>query len=139
MDGGSEKGGQPAYPPAAMLKLYLYGYMNKIRSSRMLEREAKRNLEVIWLIQGFQPSHASIANFRKNNIKAVNRDFVQVCRELGLYGNKEVGIDGTFVHGNACKDSIHTQEKQLEKLNKTIDDYVEQLEENDNSELDIST
>jgi transposase len=113
-DVGSALGGQPGYPPSAILKLYLYGYENKIRSSRLLEREAARNVELMWLLQGFTPSHAAIANFRKNNLKAlknVNRDFVRMCRELNLFGREEVSIDGTFIRGNASKAIIHTQEK----------------------------
>lgn len=144
-DLGSLQGGQPAYPPSSLLKLYLYGYMNKVRSSRMLEREAGRNLEVIWLISGLNPSHTVIANFRKDNLdalKAVNHDFVQLCRELNLFGNKEVGIDGTFVRGDASKGSIHTEkglQQQLEKLNKQIDEYIEQIETNDKDEQDTIT
>lgn len=125
-----------------MLKWYLYGDMNKVRSSRMLERETQRNMEVIWLLAGLTPSHAAIAHFRKNNLdalKAANRDFVQVCREWGLYGAKDIGIDGRFVRGHASMGSIHTQEKlekQRDILNKRIDEYTEQLEHNDKTEQD---
>jgi len=144
-DAGSELGGQPAYPPAAMLKLYLYGYENKIRSSRMLEREAGRNVELMWLLQGFTPSHTAIANFRKDNLKAlknVNREFVRLCRKLGLFGREEVSIDGTFIRGNASKASIHSQEKlerQQSKLGQEIEKiekYFTELEKNDRSERD---
>jgi transposase len=129
-DAGSALGGQPAYPPASMLKLYLYGYENKIRFSRMLEREAARNVEMMWLLQGFTPSHASIANFRKNNLKTmknVNRDFVRLCRELDLFGREEVSIDGTFMRGNASKARIHTQEK-LEKQQPKLTQEIEKIE-----------
>jgi len=147
-DAGSELGGQPAYPPGSMLKLYLYGYENKIRSSRMLERETARNVELMWLLQGFTPSHAAIANFRKNNVDAlknVNRDFVRLCRELNLFGREEVSIDGTFMRGNASKASIHTQEKLEKRAPKLAQDiekiekYFAQLEENDRSERDKPT
>ena len=103
-DAGSDLGGGPAYHPKVMLKLYLYGYMNRVRSSRRLEREARLNLELIWLLASFKPSHATIANFRKDNlagIKSANCDFTKLCRELGLFGGEEVGIDGTFMRGNA--------------------------------------
>lgn len=146
-DKGSALGGGPAYPPKMLLKLYLYGYLNRIRSSRRLERECRLNLELIWLLEGEKPSHASIANFRKNNldgIKQVNSDFTQLCRELELFGGREIAIDGTFMKGNASKSSIYTKEqleKQSEKLEKDIADvakYLEELEENDQTEQDVS-
>ncbi|WP_262966637.1 transposase [Methylobacter psychrophilus] len=86
--------GQPAYNPAALLKLYLYGYFQGIRSSRKLEREASRNLEVIWLIEGLRPTYKTIADFRKVNgvaLKAANRDFLLLCKELAKdSGDKQV-------------------------------------------------
>lgn len=137
------KDGQPAYPPAMLLKLYLYGYMNRIRSSRRLEREAQINIELMWLLEDFKPSHATIANFRKDNlkgIKAVNKDFVHLCREMNLYGGEEVGIDGTFMHGNASKASIHPQEKlekEAEKIEQSIEKYLAELEKTDLSEKEL--
>ena len=137
------KDGQPEYPPAMLLKLYLYGYMNRIRSSRRLEREAQINIELMWLLEDFKPSHATIANFRKDNlkgIKAVNKDFVQLCREMNLYGGEEVGIDGTFMHGNASKASIHPQEKlekEAEKIEQSIEKYLAELEKTDLSEKEL--
>ena len=80
--GGGLKAGQPAYAPADLLKLYLYGYLNRVRSSRRLEAECLRNLEVMWLLNGLRPGYHTIADFRKDNaaaLKAVNRDFVQLC------------------------------------------------------------
>jgi transposase len=135
--------GQPAYPPSMLLKLYLYGYMNRIRSSRRLERETRINIELMWLLEDFKPSHATIANFRKDNlkgIKAVNKDFVQLCREMNLYGGEEVGIDGTFMRGNASKASIHLQEvleKEAEKIEQSIEKYLAELEKTDLSEKDL--
>ena len=97
---GSEGGaGQPPYDPADLLKLYLYGYINRIRSSRALEREAGRNLELIWLMRHLVPGYRTIANFRRNNwtaLKATNREFVLLVRELGLVGGEVVAIDGAF-------------------------------------------
>ena len=90
--------GQPPYDPADLLKLYLYGYINQIRSSRRLEREACRNLELIWLLKNLRPGYRTIANFRKENwkaLKAVNRSFVLLVRELGLVGGAVVAIDGS--------------------------------------------
>ena len=83
--------GQPPYDPADLLKLYLYGYVNRIRSSRGLEREAGRNLELIWLMKELVPGYRTIAKFRQDNwgaLKAANREFVLVVRELGLVGGE---------------------------------------------------
>src|SRR5262245_25721145 len=97
---GSDGGrGQPPYDPRDLLKLYFYGYMNRIRSSRSLEREAKRNLELIWLLKGLEPGYRTIAKFRQTNwaaLKAVCRDFVLMMRELGLVGGECVAIDVHF-------------------------------------------
>ncbi len=103
--------GQPAYAPHGLLKLYLYGYLHRLRSSRQLEAECQRNLEVIWLLQGLRPSYKTIADFRKDNLKAlkqVNQDFVQLCKELDLFGAELVGIDGSFFRGNVAKSHIYT-------------------------------
>ena len=103
--------GQPAYAPTGLLKLYLYGYMQGIRSSRKLEREVYRNLEVIWLIEGLRPSYKTIANFRKNNsdaLKSTNRDFVLLCKELDLLGGESVAVDGSFFKADARKERIYT-------------------------------
>lgn len=129
--------GQPPYDPADLLKLYLYGYINQVRSSRRLERETQRNLELIWLINGLKPSYKTIADFRKDNadaIKAVNKDFVLLCRELELLGGKQIAIDGSFFHGNASKASITTAkalDKQLKELEEKITNYQSELEKND--------
>src|SRR5882724_5472603 len=99
-DVGSEGGaGQPPYNPADLLKLYLYGYLNQVRSSRRLECEARRNLEVMWLLRGLMPGYRTIADFRKNNptaLKAANREFVLLARSLDLLGGELVAIDGAF-------------------------------------------
>src|SRR5205809_5712857 len=132
--------GQPAYNPADLLKLYLYGYLNRIRSSRRLEREAGRNLELIWLMQGLVPGYRSIAKFRKDNwavLKAANRDFVLVVRELGLLGGTLVTIEGTFVHGDAGRASITTHKKLAERLaalDRDIETYGAALTANDAAE-----
>src|SRR5438105_15752639 len=81
--------GQPPYDPADLLKLYLYGYLNSVRSSRRLEREVRRNVELIWLLKGLAPGYRSIGNFRKDNrdaLQAANRDFVLLLRQLDLLG-----------------------------------------------------
>lgn len=129
--------GQPAFNPAVLLKLYLYGYMQRINSSRRLEREAAHNLELMWLVEGSTPTYKTIADFRKNNtdaLKATNRDFAFLCKELKLFGDEEVGLDGSFFKANTHKTYIYTAEKldkQLSALEKKIQAYQEALEKND--------
>ena len=133
----AEEIGQPPYDPADLLKLYLYGYINQVRSSRRLEREASRNLELIWLLKNLKPGYRTIANFRKENweaLKAVNRSFVLLARELGLVGGSVVAIDGSFFHGDASKASIFTRKRlaeQITKLDLEIEAYGKSLEDND--------
>jgi transposase len=132
--------GQPPYNPADLLKLYLYGYINQVRSSRRLEREASRNLELIWLLKNLRPGYRTIANFRKENwkaLKAVNRSFVLLARELGLVGGTIVAIDGSFFHGDASKASIFTRKRlaeQIAKLDREIEAYGKSLADNDAAE-----
>jgi transposase len=132
--------GQPPYDPADLLKLYLYGYINQIRSSRRLEREACRNLELIWLLKNLRPGYRTIANFRKENwkaLKAANRSFVLLARELGLVGGAVVAIDGSFFHGDAGKASIFTRKRlveQIASLDREIEAYGKSLEDNDAAE-----
>ena len=90
--------GRPGYDPGDMLKLYLYGYLNRVRSSRRLEAEAMRNLELIWLLRGLRPDYKTIADFRRDNraaFKAVFRAFVLLCRKLDLFGRELLAVDGT--------------------------------------------
>jgi transposase len=139
-DRGTEAMGQPPYDPADLLKLYLYGYINQVRSSRRLEREACRNLELIWLLKNLRPGYRTIANFRKENwkaLKAANRGFVLLARELGLVGGAVVAIDGSFFHGDASKASIFTRKRlseQIAKLDREIEAYGKSLEDNDAAE-----
>jgi transposase len=139
-DRGAEAMGQPPYDPADLLKLYLYGYINQVRSSRRLEREACRNLELIWLLKNLRPGYRTIANFRKENwkaLKATNRGFVLLARELGLVGGAVVAIDGSFFHGDASKASIFTRKRlaeQIAKLDQEIEAYGKSLEDNDAAE-----
>jgi transposase len=136
----AEAMGQPPYDPADLLKLYLYGYLNQVRSSRRLEQEACRNLELIWLLKNLRPGYRTIANFRKENwkaLKAVNRGFVLLARELGLVGGSVVAIDGSFFHGDASKASIFTRKRlgeQITRLDQEIEAYGKSLEDNDASE-----
>jgi transposase len=136
--------GQPPYAPADLLKLYLYGYLNQVRSSRRLSREAERNLELIWLLKGLTPGYRTIGNFRRDNwaaLKRANRDFVLMARELDLLGGEVVGIDGSFFHGDASKASILTQKKLsagLAALDREIEAYGGALEANDAAEARAS-
>jgi transposase len=140
--GSSGGAGQPPYDPADLLKLYLYGYLNRIRSSRSLEREARRNLELIWLMKRLVPGYRTIAKFRQENwkaLKAVNRAFVLMLRELGLFGGEVVAIDGAFFDGNASKASIRTQRKlakRLAEIEQDIEAYGATLEANDSAEVE---
>jgi transposase len=132
--------GQPPYDPADLLKLYLYGYINQVRSSRRLEREACRNLELIWLLKNLRPGYRTIANFRKENwkaLKATNRGFVLLLRELDLVGGAVVAIDGSFFHGDASKASIFTRKRlaeQVARLDLEIEAYGRSIEDNDATE-----
>ena len=136
-DGGA---GQPPYDPADLLKLYLYGYLNQVRSSRRLEREAGRNLELIWLLKGLAPGFRTIGDFRNANreaLKAANREFVLLARGLDLVGGELVAIDGAFFHGDASKASIVTAKRLAEQvagLERDIAGYAEALEANDRAD-----
>lgn len=129
--------GRPPYHPADMTKLYLYGYLYRIRSSRRLEAEAGRNLELMWLLRNVHPDFKTIANFRKDNRKALKelfREFNLLCRKLDLFGAELVAIDGSkFKAVNNIR--RHYTQEQLQELlgqiDKRIDDYLSQLEQRD--------
>ena len=129
--------GQPPYDPAILLKLYIYGYQNQVRSSRKLEVATRCNIEVMWLCQNARPCYKTIADFRKNNVKAlkrVNRDFVRVCRDLSLVGGDRVAVDGTFLKASANRDSVHTKAslaRGLARLDKLIETYYRAMDEAD--------
>jgi transposase len=111
--------GRPPYNPAAMLMLYIYGYLNRIRSSRRLEAETHRNIEVMWLMEKLQPDDKTICNFRKDNAKALKKVFRQFslwCNEQELYGKELVAVDGSKFRANANRRSIHTQKGTSKKL-----------------------
>ena len=140
-DVGSDGGaGQPPYDPADLLRLYLYGYLHQVRSSRRLERETRRNVELMWLLRGLAPGYRTIANFRKDNaagLKAANRDFVRLAGSLDLLGGALVAIDGAFFHGDASKASILTEKRLQERmaaLDRSIAEYNAALEANDQAE-----
>jgi len=132
--------GQPAYHPKLLLKIYIYGYLNKIRSSRKLEQETKRNIEMIWLCANLKPSNKTISNFRKENSKALKRvfrEFVLLCKELELITGKLVAIDGAFMKANASKNQLITKKtvlKDLEKIDEKIEAYLETMAFTDSQE-----
>jgi transposase len=124
-DGGA---GQPPYDPADPLKLYIYGYLNQLRSSRRLEREARRNTEVIWLLGDLAPAIGPSAISARTTLPgcALNREFGLSARELKLLGGDLVAIDDAFSHGDASKASILT-EKRLERCRPNVDDQAEDV------------
>ncbi len=138
--GGGGGAGQPSYHPADLLKAYLYGYLHRVRSSRRLEQEAQRNLELMWLLKGLTPGYRTIAKFRQDNwaaLKAANREFVALLRELQLLGGELVAIDGAFFHGDASKASIKTKKRlaeQLAGIDRDIEEYGKALASNDAAE-----
>jgi len=129
--------GRPPYHPADLLKLYLYGYLHRIRSSRRLEAEAQRNLEVIWLLRSLRPDFKTIADFRKNNRRAFKplfRQFNLVCRQMGLFAAELVAIDGAKFKALNHSRRHYTQEQLAELLGKIesrIEAYLEQLDTQD--------
>jgi len=129
--------GQKAYHPSLLLKIYIYGYLNKIRSSRMLERECKRNLELIWLTSGLSPSYHTIADFRKNNPKALKqvfKEFVILCKNIDLIDGKLTAVDGAYLRANASKNQLimkSTLMKDLKKIMSEIEEYFQKLDYSD--------
>ena len=122
--------GRPGYRPADMLKLYLYGYVHGVRSSRRLERECRCNLEVMWLLGNLVPDFKTIADFRRDNaaaFKAVARRFTEVCRELDLFGRQLLAVDGTKLKAQNARDrnwSRDRLEKQLQLAQEKLAGYL---------------
>jgi transposase len=126
--------GRPGYHPRMMLKLYIYGYLNRVPSSRRLERECQRNIELIWLTGHLAPDFKTIADFRKDNGKAIGevcREFVVLCRKLGLLSAASVAIDGSKFKAVNARDKNFTEAKmkrRLERIEESIARYIAQLE-----------
>src|SRR3990172_10521654 len=119
--------GRPSYDPSDLLKLYVYGYLNQVRSSRKLERECHRNVEVMWLMKKLAPDFKTIADFRKDNadcIKPVFKEFVYLCRSLDLFGGELVGIDGSKFRAVNSKDRNFNRKKLLSSL-KLVNEKIE--------------
>ncbi len=125
--------GRPSYHPSVLLKLYIYGYLNRVQSSRRLEREAGRNVEVMWLTGRLAPDHKTIADFRKDNGRAIRRvcaQFVQLCRQLGLLAAASVAIDGSKFKAVNNRDRNFTRAKMQRRLLQIEDSvarYLHQL------------
>jgi transposase len=119
--------GRPGYHPGDLLKLYLYGYLNRIRSSRGLERETHRNVELMWLLKQLRPDHKTIADFRKvhsDALRGVCREFTQLCQELELFGGELVAIDGSkFLAVNSRRRNFTVD--KLQKILKAVDEQIE--------------
>ena len=132
--------GRPPYDPAALLKLYLYGYLHRIRSSRLLEAECQRNVEVIWLLGKLAPDFKTIADFRKDNLKplrAVNRQFTVLCRKLELFGGELLAIDGSkFGAVNARDQNFNAAKLQdlIGRADARLAEYLQQLDSADAAE-----
>src|SRR3989475_11345261 len=132
--------GRPAYHPSPMLKLYIYGYLNRVQSSRRLEREAGRNLEVMWLTGRLAPDHKTIADFRKDNgaaIRKVCTRFVALCRMMGLLTQASVAIDGSKFKAVNNRDKNFTRAKmdrRMAQIEESVARYLQQLDTADRQE-----
>src|SRR6266545_2106206 len=132
--------GRPAYHPAVLLKIYIYGYLNRIQSSRRLEREAQRNVELMWLTGRLTPDFKTIANFREDNGRAIRnvcRQFVVLCQRLDLFAQTVVAIDGSKFKAVNNRDRNFTNAKvkrRLEQIEESIARYLSQLDTADRHE-----
>jgi transposase len=132
--------GRPSYHPSVLLKLYIYGYLNRVQSSRRLEREAGHNVEVMWLLDRLAPDHKTIADFRKDNGLAprnVCARFVELCREMGLLATASVAIDGSKFKAVNNRDRNFTKAKvqrRRAQLEESVARYLSQLDTADRQE-----
>ena len=129
--------GRPAYHPATLLKLYLYGYLNRVQSSRRLEREAQRNLELLWLLRRLAPDFKTIADFRKDNgpaIRRVGRELIVLCRRLDLFSEAIVAIDGSKFKAVNNRDKNFTEHKlnaRMAQIEQSMGRYLTELDRAD--------
>ena len=132
--------GRPGFDPADLLKLYTYGYLNRVRSSRRLEAECHRNIEVIWLLRHLKPDFRTIAAFRRINRSAfreVFREFVILCRQLDLFGRELLAVDGTRIKAVNNKDRNFTRaalSKFIREADEKLADYMKRLDDDDAEE-----
>src|ERR1041385_6675582 len=135
-----EATGRPSYHPSVLLKLYIYGYLNRVQSSRRLEREAGRNVEVMWLTGRLMPDHKTIADFRKDNgaaIRKVCARFIMLCRRLDLFAETSVAIDGSKFKAVNNRDRNFTRakmERRLAQIEESVARYLQQLDSADRQE-----
>jgi transposase len=136
--------GRPGYHPATMLKIYLYGYLNRIQSTRRLEQEARRNLELMWLVGRLAPDFKTLADFRAHNagaIKSVCREFIVLCRRWGLFTQATVAIDGSKFKAVNHRDRNFTSGKmrtRMALIEQSIAEYLQQLDRMDRKETPSS-
>ena len=136
--------GRPGYHPSILLKLYIYGYLNRVQSSRRLEREAGRNVEVMWLTGRLVPDHKTIADFRKDNgpaIRKVCSRFVGLCRQIGLLAAASVAIDGSKFKAVNTRDRNFTRAKvkrRMAQVEESVDRYLHQLDSADRQEPSLA-
>src|ERR1700751_5981936 len=132
--------GRPGYAPADLLKLYIYGYLNRVRSSRRLEADTHRNIEVIWLLRHLKPDFKTIADFRRDNRNAfrqVFREFVLLCRQLDLFGRELLAVDGTRIKAVNNKDRNFTRASLtqfIKAADAKLEDYLQRLDKSDVTE-----
>src|SRR3954467_3141104 len=135
-----EATGRPLYHPSVLVKLYIYGYLNRVQSSRWLEREAGRNVEVMWLSGRLAPDHKTIADFRKDNGRAIRQvcaRFVGLCRTLGLLTHASVAIDGSKFKAVNNRDKNFTRakmERRMAQIEESVARYLQQLDSADRQE-----
>ena len=136
--------GRPPYSPNDLLKLFIYGYFNKVRSSRKLETETHRNVEVMWLLNNLQPDHKTISRFRKDNLAPIKRvfdSFVKLCVKMGLYNRQLISIDGSHFQAVNSKERNFTKTKlqdRIARINAHIAEYLTEIETNDNADNKIA-
>ena len=134
--------GRPAYHPSHLLKLYIYGYLNKVRSSRDLEKECKRNIEVMWLLKALQPDHNTISNFRRDNPKAIKKVFretVRIARHFDLIGGKLVAGDSSKFRAQNSKKNNFNQKKiqrHIDYIDNKLEEYNQLLKEQDGDNIE---
>jgi len=132
--------GRPSYPPEALAKLYVYGYENGIRSSRKLEKETLRNIEVMWLINNLQPDYKTISEFRRQNLRPLQklfREFVRLCKSWDLIGGELIAVDGTKMKASNNKKMNFSRKKlndKIQRIDEQINQYLADIEEADKRE-----
>src|SRR5664280_3323925 len=136
--------GRPSYHPAVLLKIYIYGYLNRIQPSRRLEREAQRNVELMWLTQRLAPDFKTIADFRRDNGRAIRnacRQFVVLCRKLDLFSQSIVAIDGSKFKAVNNRDRNFTDAKikrRMEQIEQSIERYMAAMDTADRTQSEVA-